>query len=163
MARLVRSATVFTPASPAIALRCGFRITSNGSSWGSVIPEPGCLVTGCPWRSNPTAPGSPCAPRHIGGNAVFNRQDDPYSYEAEGDSYFDQERNRLIGDRHLVLFEDGDELTVAAGTETLRLLLISGNPIGEAIAWRGPIVMNTQEELREAFEELDRGTFIKHR
>lgn len=44
----------------------------------------------------------------------------------------------------------------------MRCLLISGKPIGEPIAWRGPIVMNTREELRVAFDEFDRGTFIKH-
>jgi redox-sensitive bicupin YhaK (pirin superfamily) len=98
----------------------------------------------------------------IGGRAVFNHQDDPYSYQAEGDTYFDQERERLIGDRHLVLFGDGDSVVVTAGDEPLRFLLVSGKPIGEPIAWRGPIVMNTQEELRVAFDELDRGTFIKH-
>jgi redox-sensitive bicupin YhaK (pirin superfamily) len=98
----------------------------------------------------------------IGGEAVFNHQDDPYSYQAEGDTYFDQERDRLIGNRHLVLFSDGDAIVVSAGGAPLRFLLISGKPIGEPIAWRGPIVMNTQEELRTAFEELDRGTFIKH-
>jgi redox-sensitive bicupin YhaK (pirin superfamily) len=98
----------------------------------------------------------------IAGRAVFNHQEDPYSYEAEGDSYFDQERERQIGDRHLVLFTDGDAVVVSAGDEPLRFLLISGKPIGEPIAWRGPIVMNTQEELRLAFAELDKGTFIKH-
>jgi redox-sensitive bicupin YhaK (pirin superfamily) len=98
----------------------------------------------------------------IGGAAVFADQDDPYSYEAEGDSYFDQERDRRIGDRHLVLFTDGDRVEVTAGDEPLRMLLVSGKPIGEPIAWRGPIVMNTQAELRTAFQELDKGTFIKH-
>jgi redox-sensitive bicupin YhaK (pirin superfamily) len=98
----------------------------------------------------------------IAGRAVFNHQDDPYTYEAEGDSYFDQDRDRLIGDRHLVLFAEGDAVVVTAGAEGLRFLLISGKPIGEPIAWRGPIVMNTQQELRVAFDELDQGTFIKH-
>jgi redox-sensitive bicupin YhaK (pirin superfamily) len=54
-------------------------------------------------------------------------------------------------------------VVVSAGEEPLRFLLISGKPIGEPIAWRGPIVMNIQAELRVAFDELDRGTFIKHR
>jgi redox-sensitive bicupin YhaK (pirin superfamily) len=98
----------------------------------------------------------------IGGRAVFNHQDDPYSYQAEGDTYFDEEREALIGDRHLVLFGEGDAVEVSAGEEPLRFLLVSGMPIREPIAWRGPIVMNTQAELRTAFEELDRGTFIKH-
>jgi redox-sensitive bicupin YhaK (pirin superfamily) len=99
----------------------------------------------------------------IGGKGVFCMQKDPFSYEAEGDSYFDMERDRLIGDGHLVLFGDGDTVSIAAEAEPVRFLLISGKPIGEPIAWYGPIVMNTQEELRVAFEELERGTFIKAR
>jgi redox-sensitive bicupin YhaK (pirin superfamily) len=98
----------------------------------------------------------------IAGRAVFNHQDDPYAYTAEGDTYFDEEREPFLGDRHLVHFADGDSIEVSAGEEPLRFLLVSGKPIGEPIAWRGPIVMNTQSELRTAFEELDRGTFIKH-
>jgi quercetin 2,3-dioxygenase len=98
----------------------------------------------------------------IGGKGVFNQETDPYAYEAEGENYFDQERDRLIADRHLVLFGEGDTVVVAAEEEPVRFLLISGQPIGEPIAWRGPIVMNTQEELHVAFDELDKGTFIKH-
>jgi len=96
----------------------------------------------------------------IEGSGVFSEQSDPYSYVAEGESYFDQERGRRIADRHLVLFHDGDAITVRAGAG-LRFLLVSGRPIHEPIAWRGPIVMNSQQELRVAFQELDRGTFIK--
>jgi redox-sensitive bicupin YhaK (pirin superfamily) len=99
----------------------------------------------------------------IGGKGVFCQQKDPYSYDAEGENYFDMKRERLIGDGHLVAFGDGDAVTASAETEPVRFLLISGKPIGEPIAWYGPIVMNTQQELRVAFEELDRGTFIKHR
>ena len=65
------------------------------------------------------------------------------------------------GNRSLVLFDRGDEITVHAGDEGMRFLLISGKPLEEPVAWYGPIVMNTQEELREAFEELERGTFLK--
>ena len=62
----------------------------------------------------------------------------------------------------LVLFTDGEEIVVSAGEEPVRFLLMSGKPIGEPVAWYGPIVMNTQEELRIAFEEYEKGTFIKH-
>jgi redox-sensitive bicupin YhaK (pirin superfamily) len=65
------------------------------------------------------------------------------------------------GDRSLVLFDSGDEVTVQAGDHGIRFLLVSGKPIQEPVAWYGPIVMNTQDELREAFDELDRGTFLK--
>ena len=63
--------------------------------------------------------------------------------------------------RSLVLFDSGDEVTVQAGDDGIRFLLVSGKPIQEPVAWYGPIVMNTQDELRQAFEELDRGTFLK--
>jgi redox-sensitive bicupin YhaK (pirin superfamily) len=97
----------------------------------------------------------------IGGKGVFSTQKDPYSYEAEGAGYFDMERNPLLGDQHLVLFGDGDTVTVGAEQESVRFLLVSGKPIREPVAWYGPIVMNTQEELRIAYDELSRGTFIK--
>ncbi|MBP1740927.1 MAG: Pirin domain protein, partial [Deltaproteobacteria bacterium] len=61
------------------------------------------------------------------------------------------------------LWEDGDHITVATGGEPVRFLLISSKPIGEPVAWYGPIVMNTAEELHEAFEEYRNGTFIKHK
>ena len=99
----------------------------------------------------------------IGGKALFCQQSDPYSYEAEGGNYFDMERNALLGDGHLVLFDDGDSVAIHAGDEPVRFLLISGKPIKEPIAWYGPIVMNTQEELRVAYQELQSGTFVKVR
>ena len=67
----------------------------------------------------------------------------------------------LSGNRTLVRFGTGDEITVQAGEEGVRFLLISGAPIEEPVAWHGPIVMNTQEELRTAMMELRNGTFIK--
>ncbi|HXQ29990.1 MAG TPA: pirin family protein [Gemmatimonadales bacterium] len=67
------------------------------------------------------------------------------------------------GDRSLVLFDRGDEVTVQAGEEGVRFLLVSGKPIEEPVAWYGPIVMNTRAELEEAYAELADGTFIKQR
>jgi redox-sensitive bicupin YhaK (pirin superfamily) len=66
-----------------------------------------------------------------------------------------------IENRSLVLFGSGDEVVVQAGDEGLRFLLVSGRPIGEPVAWHGPIVMNTRQQLQEAYDELQRGTFIK--
>ena len=66
-----------------------------------------------------------------------------------------------IGNRSLVLFDSGDEVTVQAGEEGIRFLLVSGEPIQEPVAWQGPIVMNTRAELRQAYAELRNGTFIK--
>jgi quercetin 2,3-dioxygenase len=67
------------------------------------------------------------------------------------------------GNRSLVLFDSGDEVTVQAGEEGIRFLLVSGKPIREPVAWHGPIVMNTQAELQQAVAELRDGTFIKRR
>jgi hypothetical protein len=65
------------------------------------------------------------------------------------------------GNRSLVLFDSGDELTVQAGDQGIRFLLVSGKPIEEPVAWYGPIVMNTEAELQQAVAELRNGTFIK--
>jgi quercetin 2,3-dioxygenase len=65
------------------------------------------------------------------------------------------------GNRSLVLFDSGDEVTVQAGEEGIRFLLVSGKPIEEPVAWYGPIVMNTKTELQQAFDELRAGTFIR--
>jgi redox-sensitive bicupin YhaK (pirin superfamily) len=67
------------------------------------------------------------------------------------------------GNRSLVLFDQGDEITVQAGDEGIRFLLVSGKPIEEPVAWYGPIVMNTQEQLEQAFDELRNGRFIRER
>jgi len=63
--------------------------------------------------------------------------------------------------RSLVLFSAGDEVMVQAGDDGVRFLLVSGEPLKEPVAWYGPIVMNTQQELRRAFEELREGTFLE--
>jgi redox-sensitive bicupin YhaK (pirin superfamily) len=65
--------------------------------------------------------------------------------------------------RSLILFDRGDEVTVRAGESGVRFLLVSGKPLEEPLAWRGPIVMNTQEQLRQAFSELEAGTFLEQR
>ena len=62
----------------------------------------------------------------------------------------------------LVLFDRGDEIVVQAGPEGIRFLLVSGKPLEEPVAWYGPIVMNTQAELRQAMSELQTGKFIRH-
>ncbi|HXV85177.1 MAG TPA: pirin family protein, partial [Gemmatimonadales bacterium] len=66
-----------------------------------------------------------------------------------------------LANRSLVLFDRGDEVTVQAGERGIRFLLVSGRPLQEPVAWYGPIVMNTPEELRQAYDELKQGTFIK--
>jgi redox-sensitive bicupin YhaK (pirin superfamily) len=60
------------------------------------------------------------------------------------------------------LFDRGDEVTVETGDEGIRFLLVSGKPLGEPVAWHGPIVMNTQAELEQAMSDLRQNTFLKH-
>lgn len=82
------------------------------------------------------------------------------AYTIEGKAYFSDEKKMIVNE-NLVLFEDGSQVRVSTDDEGVRFLLFSGKPIGEPIAWHGPIVMNTQEELKLAFEEFNNGTFIK--
>jgi redox-sensitive bicupin YhaK (pirin superfamily) len=85
-----------------------------------------------------------------------------FAYVFEGNGYFDENNERLIESGNLVLFDDGEQVVARAGENQFRFLLVSGMPIGEPIAWYGPIVMNNREELDLAFREYRAGTFIKH-
>ncbi len=86
-----------------------------------------------------------------------------FAYIIGGKAWFDDQKDPLLGNESLVLFHDGEHIVISTEDDPVRFLLISGQPIGEPVAWRGPIVMNTQQELRTAFEEYNNGTFIKHR
>jgi redox-sensitive bicupin YhaK (pirin superfamily) len=97
----------------------------------------------------------------IAGEGYFDPERDAYAHEVVGANYFDFDRRCVCGDRTIILYGDGDEVAVAAPDSPVRFLLISGLPIGEPVAWYGPIVMNTQEELQIAFKEYQEGTFIK--
>lgn len=99
----------------------------------------------------------------IEGDGYFDKGKDSYAYEIEGRNYFDFKRECLMTPESLVLFDDGDEVYVTTQDHPVRFLLISGKPLKEPVAWYGPIVMNTKEELRIAFEEFNNGTFIKHK
>ena len=112
---------------------------------------------------HPTIPGHTVIAYVISGKGLFCEQKNPYTYEEQGINYFDLNRDKFIANESLLLFDDGEQLEVATDKESLRFLLLSGKPIGEPIAWYGPIVMNTQEELRKAFEEYSNGTFLKHK
>lgn len=96
------------------------------------------------------------------GSGKFCNASAPLTVPTEGESWSDKVPPSSAENHMLVLFDRGDELTVEAGKDGLRFLLVTGKPLHEPVAWYGPIVMNTQEELRQAFEELERGTFLKH-
>ena len=86
-----------------------------------------------------------------------------FAYVIEGQAYFDPEMKTQVVNRELVQFEAGEQVIACAPDVPARFLLISGKPIGEPVAWYGPIVMNTEEELQLAFDEYRNGTFIKHK
>ena len=84
-----------------------------------------------------------------------------FIYVIDGEACFSEEDNRFRKNKTLILFNDGEEILVMTDNTHVRFILLSGKPLNEPIAWGGPIVMNTQEELNLAFRELDNDTFIK--
>ena len=82
-------------------------------------------------------------------------------YQPRESQWLDTAPPSAAANRSLVIFDRGDEVEVQAGPDGIRFLLVSGKPLGEPVAWYGPIVMNTQEQLRQAFDELEEGTFLK--
>ena len=98
------------------------------------------------------------------GSGTFRDASKPFGVLTEKGGHDDEILVReQTGNRSLVLFDSGDEVTVQAGEHGIRFLLISGKPLEEPVAWYGPIVMNTQAELRQALSDLRDGTFIKQR
>jgi len=96
------------------------------------------------------------------GSGKFCNASNPFAVPTESVGWLESAPPPEEADnRSLVLFDRGDEVTVQAGEEGVRFLLVSGKPLEEAVAWYGPIVMNTRQELRQAFEELQQGTFLK--
>ena len=97
------------------------------------------------------------------GAGTFRDASQPRGVLTEGTDGSDVVRRDETGNRSLVLFDSGDEVVVQAGDDGIRFLLVSGKPLEEPVAWYGPIVMNTQDQLRQAVSELRAGTFIKPR
>ena len=131
-----------------------------------IVIDPGYLDVTVPSKTNITYPvkeGYTAFAYVIEGKGYFDQNRDSYAYEVEGANYFDFKRECLINAENLILFGEGDEVAISTEEKPVRFLFVTGRPIGEPVAWYGPIVMNTQEELRIAFEEYQNGTFIKHK
>ena len=129
-----------------------------------IVIDPEYLDITVPSKSSFTHPvkrGHTVLAYVIEGAGYFDPGRDTYAYEVEGTNYFDFKRECFMSSETLILFDKGDEVVISTEEKPVRFLLISGKPIGEPVAWYGPIVMNTQEELRIAFEEYQNGTFIK--
>jgi redox-sensitive bicupin YhaK (pirin superfamily) len=100
----------------------------------------------------------------VEGAGTFDPERSPFAHAAEGERYFDLQRECLCREGQVVLYgTKGDSVSICAEGGPLRFLLVSGKPLSEPVAWWGPIVMNTQEELEIAFEEYQNGTFLKAR
>jgi len=142
-----------------------------GSFWGATGPvdgiaaEPIYLDVSVPPGRRKTLPVE--TSRHafayvFAGSGSFSNASDPRAVKTDRvgspAAAHDEVQNRS-----LVLFDRGDEVTVQAGDMGMRFLLVSGKPIEEPVAWQGPIVMNTEQELRQAMLEMRQGTFIKHK
>jgi redox-sensitive bicupin YhaK (pirin superfamily) len=95
------------------------------------------------------------------GSGKFCNASGPLSVPTEGVGWADDKPPSEADNRSLVLFDRGDEVEVQAGEEGIRFLLVSGKPLQEPVAWYGPIVMNTQAQLQQAYQELEQGTFLK--
>ena len=148
-----------------IKIICGEVTGVRGPVEGIVI-DPEYLDITVPSKFNFTHPvkrGHTVFAYVIEGKGYFDPRRDSYAYEMGGTNYFDFKRECFMGSETLILFDEGDEVVISTEEKPVRFLLISGKPIKEPVAWYGPIVMNTQEELRVAFEEYQNGTFIKHK
>jgi redox-sensitive bicupin YhaK (pirin superfamily) len=146
-----------------IRVICG-RVAATEGPVRDILTDPQYLDVTVPPETeyrHPTKAGHTVLAYVIDGRGCFCPEKDAFAYAAEGANYFDLKRQPFAANEELVVFEDGEELLVTTGEVAVRFLLISGRPLGEPVAWYGPIVMNTQEELRLAFEEYRQGTFIK--
>ncbi|HCE44202.1 MAG TPA: hypothetical protein DET40_11700 [Lentisphaeria bacterium] len=146
-----------------IKVICG-KVQDTEGPVKDIVTDPECLDVSIPPGGifrHPVKPGHAVFAYVFEGQGYFDKGKDSFAYEVEGVNYFDFKRECRIGNGNLVIFNDGDEVLVLTQEDPVRFLLVSGKPLGEPVAWYGPIVMNTQEELRIAFEEYRNGTFIK--
>jgi len=112
---------------------------------------------------HPVKPGYTAFAYVVEGQAHFDAGRNPFDREAIGENYFDMQLSCACKEGDLALYElAGDTVSIATDKDAVRFLLISGKPLKEPVAWYGPIVMNTKEELQAAFQEYQSGTFIKN-
>ena len=156
---------------PAVTDDDGTRVrVVSGSFWGKTGPvegvaaEPVYLDVSVPPGKRKTLPVE--TTRHafayvFEGAGKFCNASGPLAVPTEAVGWADTTPPVEADNRMLVVFDRGDEVVVQAGERGIRFLLVSGKPLEEPVAWYGPIVMNTQEQLRQAFQELRDGTFLK--
>ncbi len=155
--------TVYLENGVSIRIICG-QVNGTRGPVRDIVIDPEYLdITVPPGTTylHPTPKGHTALAYVIEGEGYFCPEKHPFSFETEGVNYFDMRPRAAADNTTLVLFEDGDHVYIKTEEDSFRFLLISGKPIGEPVAWYGPIVMNTREELQKAFEEYEQGTFIK--
>ena len=146
-----------------VKIICG-RVNGATGPVRDIVTDPEYLEVSVPAGAgfhHPIRRGHTALAYVIEGEGYFDPERDAYAHDVVGDNYFDFDRRCVCGNRTIVLYGDGDEVVISAPASPVRFLLVSGLPIGEPVAWYGPIVMNTQEELQIAFKEYQEGTFIK--
>src|SRR6266699_796590 len=146
-----------------VRLVCGSFWGKNGPVDG-IAADPVYLDVSVPPGRRKTLPVE--TTRHafayvFAGGGKFCNASGPLAVPTEGVGWLDMAPPSEADNRSLILFDRGDEVEVQAGDDGIRFLFVSGKPLEEPVAWYGPIVMNTQQQLRQAFDELDRGTFLK--
>ncbi|NNL76611.1 MAG: pirin family protein [Desulfobacterales bacterium] len=130
-----------------------------------IVIDPEYIDVAVPANSqfkHPTKQGHTVFAYIIDGQGYFSGEKNSSTDEGNKAALPDAQLNLLVDNGTIVLFHDGDEIIASTEEQKMRFLLISGKPIGEPVAWQGPIVMNTQEELQIAFKEYQQGTFIKY-
>jgi hypothetical protein len=141
-----------------------------GNFWGTrgpvtgIAADPTYLDVSVPpgkRKTLPVATTSQAFAYVFAGSGKFCNASGPLAVPTEGVGWADTAPPAQANNRSLILFDSGEEVTVQAGDDGIRFLLVSGKPLKEPVAWYGPIVMNTQDQLRQAFEDLERGTFLK--
>ncbi len=141
-----------------------------GSIWGQIGPidgiaaDPQYVDVWVPPRTKKSIPVETTRSAFayvFEGSGKFCNASDPLAVPTEGIGWADTTLYEEADDRSLILFDRGDEVTVEAGEAGIRFLMVSGRPLREPVAWYGPIVMNTQQEIRQAFAEYQAGTFLK--
>ncbi|HVO43173.1 MAG TPA: pirin family protein [Aggregatilineales bacterium] len=131
-----------------------------------IVVDPEYFDVSMPAQStfvHPVTPGHTVFAYVMEGKGYFDKQRNPFAFEVVDTHYTDVDRECLIAAESLVLYDpQGRQVEITTTNEPVRFLLVSGRPIGEPVAWYGPIVMNTQAELQIAFDEFRKGNFIKH-
>jgi redox-sensitive bicupin YhaK (pirin superfamily) len=100
-------------------------------------------------------------PKNTSISVPFENDHTVFAYAFGGNGYFDTEKSQLVNKDNLIVYEKGDQVSIQSGTNGLEYILVSGKPLNEPVAWYGPIVMNTKEELITAFQDYQNGSFIK--